>query len=64
MAGNLASEVFYLLEAVSSYALRLIKYMHNLESFTTTTLRATDGILVDDVENLLVNIVAVAKFGN
>lgn len=38
--------------------------MHNLDSFTATTLRATDGILVDDVENLLVNIVAAAKFGN
>lgn len=52
------------LQAVSSYSLRLIKDMHNLDSFTTTTLRAADGILVDDVENLLVNIVAAAKFGN
>lgn len=38
--------------------------MNNLDSFATTTLGATDGILVDDVENLLVNIVAAAKFGN
>lgn len=52
------------MEIVSSYSLRLNEDRHNLESFTTTTLRATDGILVGDVENLLVNIVAAAKFGN
>lgn len=51
-------------QAGSSYPLRSIRDMHNLNSFATTTLGATDGILVDDVENLLVNIVAAAKFGN
>lgn len=51
-------------QAVSSYSLRSVRDMNNLDSFATTTLGATDGILVDDVENLLVNIVAAAKFGN
>lgn len=52
------------LEVVSSYSLRLDKDKHNLESFTTTPFSATDGILVGDVENLLVNSLATAKFGS
>lgn len=42
----------------------LQKKLISIYCFATTTLRATDGILVGDVENLLVNIVAAARFGN